>query len=150
MLSRYSETPYRQGVPGTPERPSARLECLGIRALHGIEILLLTVGVGFVVFYGSARIYAAVMYEAGLWSFEALKSSSPVTEDVGKDAGDQRSATDFTLWSRNRVQAYKEALASKLGAPMAVLSIPRLALDVPVFDGTDDLTLNRGAGRIAG
>lgn len=31
-----------------------------------------------------------------------------------------------------------------------MLSIPRLRLDVPVFEGTDELTLNRGAGRIAG
>jgi sortase A len=37
-----------------------------------------------------------------------------------------------------------------VGAPLAVLSIPRLRLDVPVFEGTDELTLNRGAGRIAG
>ena len=33
---------------------------------------------------------------------------------------------------------------------MAVLHIPKLNLEVPVFDGTDELTLNRGAGRIIG
>jgi sortase A len=43
-----------------------------------------------------------------------------------------------------------EALAAKLGAPVAVLSIPKLGLDVPVFDGTGELALNRGAGRILG
>jgi sortase A len=43
-----------------------------------------------------------------------------------------------------------EALARKFGTPVAVLSIPKLGLDVPVFDGTGELVLNRGAGRIVG
>jgi sortase A len=34
--------------------------------------------------------------------------------------------------------------------PTALLDIPKLRLRVPVFDGTDDLTLNRGVGRIIG
>jgi sortase A len=38
----------------------------------------------------------------------------------------------------------------KMEAPLAVLSIPRIGVEVPVFDGTDELVLNRGAGRIAG
>jgi sortase A len=59
-------------------------------------------------------------------------------------------AIDFTLWAGKRVAAYKQALATHMGAPLAVLSIPRLRLDVPVFEGTDELTLNRGAGRIVG
>lgn len=33
---------------------------------------------------------------------------------------------------------------------MAVLEIPKIGLEVPVFEGTDDLTLNRGVGRIIG
>jgi sortase A len=37
-----------------------------------------------------------------------------------------------------------------LGTPLAVLSIPKLGLDVPVFEGTGELTLNQGAGRIVG
>jgi len=36
------------------------------------------------------------------------------------------------------------------GIPSGVLSIPKLQLEVPVYDGTDDLTLNRGVGRIIG
>jgi sortase A len=31
-----------------------------------------------------------------------------------------------------------------------VLRIDKLGIEVPVFDGTDDLTLNRGVGRIIG
>jgi len=60
-------------------------------------------------------------------------------------------AVDFALWSQKRIEAYKQALAAKLDAPVARLSIPRIGIDeVPVFEGTGDLTLNRGAGLIAG
>jgi sortase A len=39
---------------------------------------------------------------------------------------------------------------SKTDPPLAVLEIAKLRIRVPVFDGTDDLTLNRGVGRIIG
>lgn len=56
----------------------------------------------------------------------------------------------FSLWSGERFSTYKKVLAGKLGTPLAVLSIHRLGLEVPVFDGTDRITLNQGAGRILG
>ena len=59
-------------------------------------------------------------------------------------------AVDFTLWSPARVKAYRESLARKTDPPVGVLSIPRLKLTVPVFDGSDDQTLDRGAGRVVG
>jgi sortase A len=34
--------------------------------------------------------------------------------------------------------------------PLAMLRIPKIRLEVPVLNGTDELTLNRGVGRIAG
>lgn len=36
------------------------------------------------------------------------------------------------------------------GHAIAVLRIPKLSLEVPVLDGTDAITLNRGVGRIQG
>ncbi|MFZ0283603.1 MAG: class D sortase [Terriglobales bacterium] len=35
-------------------------------------------------------------------------------------------------------------------APLGVLRIPKIRLEVAVLEGTDDLTLNRGVGRIEG
>ena len=35
-------------------------------------------------------------------------------------------------------------------APLAILHIPKINLVVPIFNDTDDLTLNRGVGRILG
>ena len=112
------------------------------------ERLTLTAGVALLLVYLSAWIHAAAMYRAGLWSFAALKASTSIAKD-----GESQSTTlgiDFSLWSGKRVGAYTEALGAKLGTPLAVLSIPKLRLDVPVFEGTGELTLNRGAGRIVG
>jgi sortase A len=57
---------------------------------------------------------------------------------------------DVSLWSDVRVKAWKESLESDRRAPLALLRVPRLKIDVPVLEGTDDLTLNRGAGWIEG
>jgi sortase A len=65
------------------------------------------------------------------------------------DLGDERKV-NYALWSKERVRAHQESLAALKGAPLAVLTVRRLGIRVPVFEGTDDLTLNRGAGWIAG
>jgi sortase A len=57
---------------------------------------------------------------------------------------------DVSLWSEERVKAWKESLVSDRREPLALLRVPRLKIDVPVLEGTDDLTLNRGAGWIEG
>jgi len=57
---------------------------------------------------------------------------------------------DFTLWSPQRIAAYKDSLTAKRDLPLAILRIPKINLEVPVFNDTDDLTLNRGVGRIVG
>jgi sortase A len=58
--------------------------------------------------------------------------------------------TDLTLWSPNRVQAWRASLTVLKASPLAVLTINRLNIRVPVFEGTDELVLNRGAGWIVG
>ncbi len=54
------------------------------------------------------------------------------------------------LWDRARTRAYRRALRVAFPAAEAVLRIPRLGVEVPVLEGTSDLTLNRGVGHIAG
>jgi sortase A len=60
------------------------------------------------------------------------------------------SAVDFSLWSSKRVDAFKNSLTLNTKAPLAVIRVPKIHLEVPVFDDTDDFTLNRGLGRIHG
>ncbi len=56
---------------------------------------------------------------------------------------------DQSLWSHQRVIAYQEAQRAG-DAPEAVLRIPKLTLEVPVYGDTSDFNLDRGAGRIPG
>jgi len=55
---------------------------------------------------------------------------------------------DMTLWSAIRVRTYKAALMQETPRALAVLRIPRLKLEVPVYDGTTDAVLDLAAGRI--
>jgi sortase A len=50
----------------------------------------------------------------------------------------------------NRIAAYEASLVRKKDRPLAILRVPKISLEVPVFDDTDELTLNRGVGRIRG
>jgi sortase A len=60
------------------------------------------------------------------------------------------SLPDFSSWSVKRIQAYRDSLVKKVDQPLAVLRIPKIRLEVPLYNDTDDLTLDRGVGRILG
>ena len=62
----------------------------------------------------------------------------------------QAPAPDRSLWSAERVSAWRKALAEPAPAPLAVLRIPAIRLEVPVLPGTDDRTLDRAVGHIEG
>jgi LPXTG-site transpeptidase (sortase) family protein len=63
---------------------------------------------------------------------------------------------DQSLWSHERVKAW--TLASSVPAehpaaaagPLAVLKIPKIHLEVPILEGTDDPALDYGAGHVEG
>ena len=55
---------------------------------------------------------------------------------------------DMKLWSPIRVKLYKVALQRETPPTLAILRIPRLELEVPVYDGTSDAVLDLAAGRI--
>ena len=57
---------------------------------------------------------------------------------------------DQSLWSSERVSAWHRALLDPAPAPLAVLRIPSIRLEVPVLPGTDDGTLDRAVGFIEG
>jgi len=59
-----------------------------------------------------------------------------------------RVAPDQSTWSPTRVNAWRQALNEPVAAPIAVLRIPKIRLEVAVLPGTDDRTLDRGVGHI--
>ncbi len=107
-----------------------------------LERVLFVVGGILLVVSATARIHGELSAFWAIQEFEANRSESADSQT--------RNKVDMSQWSALRIREYKESLGSKSDPPMAVLHIPKLNLEVPVFDGTDELTLNRGAGRIIG
>jgi sortase A len=67
---------------------------------------------------------------------------------LSEDAEDEQ--LDLQLWSTERIRAYRASLALTKSVPLAVLRMDKFRIRVPVFEGTDQLTLNRGTGWIVG
>jgi len=55
-----------------------------------------------------------------------------------------------SLWSEGRIAAYEESLAKETSEILGILEIPRLRLEVPLYNGASDLHMDRGAARIDG
>src|SRR5262245_36077476 len=58
------------------------------------------------------------------------------------------SEPDTSLWSRERLAAWRSAVKEEGPAPLGIMRIPRIHLEAPVLEGTDDAVLNRGVGHI--
>jgi sortase A len=57
---------------------------------------------------------------------------------------------DTSLWNAKRITDYEESLLVETAPPLGILTINKLNIQVPVYNGTDEFILNRGAGRIKG
>ncbi len=112
-----------------------------------LEQLLLLLGFAFLLVYLASWAHGAILSRFGLWQFNAALAATdgqPLKSAVGPQG------VNVSLWSEKRIRAFRESLASNFNPPLAVLNIPKFHLTVPIFEGTDDLTLNRGLGRIEG
>jgi sortase A len=111
------------------------------KPIHWMDYALRCAGAICLVFF-------AGYYFLALWrSHRALDAFS---EQQEIRAGESAVNVDFTLWSPGRIKAYRRSLQLEVEAPIAVLEIEKIHLRVPVFAGSDDLSLDRGAGWIEG
>ena len=101
--------------------------------MRWIERTAWVVGFTLLGTYGGMRLWAQESSTKAVQEFRAM-SVSPA---------------DQALWSHQRVVAYQEAQRAG-DVPEAVLRLPSLALEVPVYGDTSDFNLDRGAGRIPG
>ena len=117
--------------------------------MRHLKRVLLILGLIVVGVYALAKFHSEISAYFAQRKFEAERKEARlrIQEAVKLRTGEN---VDFSLWSDKRVHAYIQSLATKDGVPSAILRIPKLRLEVPVYDGTDDLTLNRGVGRIIG
>jgi len=93
-------------------------------------------------------IASLVFSVAGLAAVSQTPSQMPVKAQDGVSRTDW--SVSFTDWSEVRIKAYKQAMEKPLPSALAVLTVPRLGLHAPLFEGTDDATLDLGLGHIAG
>jgi sortase A len=115
------------------------------KALRQLELGLLLTSLVLCGWYAKRLIFTYVESHRALASFrsEQLQGSF-----AGQRLGGGQ--IDFSLWSPGRVSAYQKSLDANVSSPIAVLKIPKIHLEVAVFDGTDDVILDRGVGRIIG
>jgi sortase A len=116
------------------------------------------VGLLLLVMFSFAHIHRFVMFRAEMAKFETRQLESTNESTSGIEANDgtnhnpdlpQPRKTEYPSWGNQRAQLH-QANFGKPVESIALLKIPALDLEVPVLEGTDEVTLNRGVGRIAG
>ena len=113
-----------------------------------MERLLLILGLFLLGFFMAGWIRGTVLSRAEVLRFETDQTyNSNFSQPVQALIPDS-TRPNFALWSNKRVQAFLESLTVHYSPALAVLRIPRIQLEAPILEGTDELTLNRGVGRI--
>ena len=121
-----------------------------IKTRRRIEWCFLGFGILCLGIYAGARLHGSLGLKIAEWRFERDSESAQVAGAGRRQFAFKGDLADYSIWSEKRVAAYKQTLAMHFDPPLAMLRLPKLKLQVPVFNGTDELVLNRGAGRIEG
>jgi sortase A len=109
----------------------------------------LVAGLVLVGIYGIATAHKTIASRVAIEEVRASQAVSP--EPTNQNPRMIPMATpDFSLWSPARVAQFKSAIAQHMPPAVGILRVPKLGIEAPIFEGTDDLTLNRGVGHIAG
>jgi sortase A len=133
----------------------------GRTILTWIERTLLVSGLALVIFYAATRVEGWLVSRDALKNFENAETQAEAQNEISTQSSASNALpnlaealdtphVDFTLWDQRRIKAYKQEVRKQPGVPLAVLRIPKIQLEAPLLDSTDDLTLNHAVGRIAG
>jgi sortase (surface protein transpeptidase) len=99
-------------------------------------------GVNLCLIYAGSLVHRWAGSRAAIRSLE-LSTLVETTPKERREIADARSlVVDRTLWSTKRNAAYFDSPTVRHSPPLAVMRIPRIGLEVPVFEGTDELVLN--------
>ena len=122
------------------------------RKLGWLEAMLFISGVVLLGVFFQARASNEQQRENGVQAFlEAGTGQSQIQQAPGDGAKiAQLRPPDQKLWSASAIKNYEESFKVVKDLPLAVLNIDKLNIQVPVYNGTDEVTLDRGVGRIKG
>ena len=121
------------------------------KAVRVLSQALLILGIVLLSVFAVAHIHRLLGSGAGQAALESLRvpeSDSSVDSGIGPGE-DVWGSDQSTVGSPQRAHAATPASCSR-GEAIGVLRIASLGMEVPVLEGTDKMTLNRGVGRIAG
>ena len=119
-----------------------------MNCLSRIQRALLILGLLLIAIFVAGYVHRIILSKAAVRRFEALREES--TEQHKGWSPEAAFPVDFSLWSEKRVAAYQDSVIRFVNPPLALLRIPKLRLEAPVLEGTDELALNRGVGHIGG
>jgi sortase A len=114
-----------------------------------LEIAAWASGVVLLAAFAGLRLEGAIGRKAALREFAERKASIAVAAPapVSQSFGDFLSP-DTSLWSPERVRGFQQSVGHEFQT-LAVLRVPKIGLEVPVLEGTDESALNRGVGHIS-
>lgn len=115
-------------------------------------------GLALIALYGGGRIYGELERREAISAFaqarDELNAEARARHDTARVIGEgvpTRLGPDQAMWSASRIREYVAAGPGQSAVlAAAVLRIPRVALEVPVYPDSSERNLNRGAGLIAG
>lgn len=117
-----------------------------MRWLQSFEHVLLLFGLAMLCVYLGGLAQRAFFSQAALQSFKSESRSSAVhPKQLAVPP-----TVDFTSWSPQRIKHYERTLAMHFPRAIGILRVPRIHLEAPILEGTDDFNLNQGVGRIVG
>ena len=116
---------------------------------HWLEVITWSVGLTLLTGYGAVRAWDEHLRLVGIQTFREIRhSSQEITPAPRSPVVQHSSSPDQSLWSVSRVRAFRQSVSRE--TPEGVLRVPALKLEVPIYAGTRELNLNRGAGHIEG
>ena len=122
------------------------------RKLGWLEAMLFVSGVALLGLFFQARASSEQQREEGVQAFLEAETAQIPTRQVldGEAKIVQVRAPDQKLWNVQRIKDYEDSLKVVKELPLAILTIDKLNIQVPVYNGTKEVNLNRGVGRIKG
>lgn len=118
--------------------------------IRTVERILFVLGVTLLGVWGVSCLHSMIGSWAAIHRFAANEASTPARDSFSSTGLPSDLPVDSSQWPIQRLTAHKDSLIRKTDLPLAILRIPKIGLQAPVFNDTDDLTLNRGVGRILG
>ena len=118
--------------------------------LRIVQFVSIVLGVILLGWYLVVRGHSYYASRAAIERFEEMRSPITVNRHHSEATVPSSGPVDTTLWADGRTEEFQQSLFAAMDAPLALMRIPRLEIEAPVFAGTSDLILNRGVGQIEG